>query len=81
MRIDDGIDKDELNEITTPAKSYARYGGLAFQMAAVVALSVWGGRWLDGLVGWKFPLFTIVLLLAALTGAIWSVYRSLKKGD
>jgi hypothetical protein len=80
MKIDDGIDKEELKEITTPAKSYARYGALAFQMAAVIALAVWGGRWLDGLVGWKFPLFTIVLLLAALTGVIWSVYRSLSKG-
>lgn len=78
MKIDDGIDKDELKEITTPAKSYARYGSLAFQMAAVIALAVWGGRWLDGLVGWKFPLFTIVLLLAALAGVIWSLYRSLR---
>ena len=78
MKIDDGIDKDELKEVTTPANNYARYSGLAFQMAAIIGLSVWGGRWLDGLTGWKFPLFTIVLLLGALSGAIWSVYRSLK---
>lgn len=80
MRIDDGIDKDEIEEITTTSKNYARYGALAFQMAAIIGLTVWGGLWLDGLVGWKFPVFTIVLVLAALMGVIWSVYRSLQKG-
>ena len=80
MKVDDGIDKDELEEVTRPAKNYARYGGLAFQMAAVIALSVWGGQWLDGLLGWKFPLFTILLLLTGLTGVIWSIYRSVRKG-
>ncbi len=80
MKIDDGIDKDELEEVTGPAKSYARYGSLAFQMAAVIALAVWGGQWLDGLLGWRFPAFTILFLLAGLVGVIWSVYRSVKKG-
>lgn len=80
MKIDDGIDKDELEEITTPARNYARFGALAFQMAAVIVLFVLAGRWLDGRIGWKFPLFTILLLLVALSGVIWSVYRSLKKG-
>lgn len=80
MKIDDGINKEELEEITAPVRTYARYGALAFQMAAMIALAVLGGRWLDGLIGWKFPVFTIVLLLAVLSGVIWSVYRSLKKG-
>lgn len=80
MKIDDGIDKDELEEITGPAKNYARYGALAFQMAAVIALSVLGGQWLDNTIGWKFPVFTILLMLSGLAGVIWSIYRSVRKG-
>lgn len=79
MKLDDGIDKEELKGLTTPVINYAHFGALAFQMAAIIALAVWGGRWLDRVFGWKFPLFTILLVVVALAGVIWSVYRSLKK--
>jgi hypothetical protein len=79
MKIDDGIDKEELKEVSGPAKSYARFGALGFQMAAVIALAVWGGRWLDKTIGWKFPLFTLVLMLGALAGVVWSVVRETRR--
>ena len=60
MKLDDGIDKEELEEVTGPAKSYARYGALGIQMVAFLAVGVIGGRWLDGKLAWKFPLFTLL---------------------
>src|SRR5262245_16171128 len=78
MKLDDGIDKDELEEVTRPANAYARYGALGIQMALMVILGILGGRWLDGVIGWKFPLFTLLLMFLGLAGAIWLLLRAVR---
>jgi hypothetical protein len=53
---------------------------MALQMGAVVALGAWGGVKLDELVGLKFPIFTLVLILASVAIAIYiSIKDFIKK--
>jgi len=79
MKLDDGIDKKELEEVTGPAKSYARFGALGIQMVAFLAVGVIGGRWLDGKVPLKFPLFTVLGVLFGLVGAMWFLFKEATK--
>ncbi len=75
MKIDDGIDKDELREITGPAKSYARFGALGVQMMAAIVLFLLGGRWLDGWLGLGTPWFTVLGVFLGITGALWFLFK------
>lgn len=79
MKLDDGIDKEELEEVTGPAKSYARFGALGIQMVAFLAAGVLGGRWLDGKVDVGFPLFTLIGVLFGLVGALWFLFKEATK--
>lgn len=63
----------------SPSNSYLRYSGLAFQMMAAIALAAWGGTKLDQWLGWKFPVWTVGLLLAAVVGSLIGLVRSLPK--
>ena len=79
MKLDDGIDKEELEEVTGPAKSYARYGALGIQMEAFLAVGVIGGRWLDGKLAWKFPLFTLLGVAFGLVGSLWFLFKEAQR--
>jgi len=48
-------------------------------MMAVIALAAWGGIRLDRWLGWKFPVWTVGLLLAAVVGSLIGLVRSLPK--
>ena len=79
MKFDDGIDKDELESVNGPAKSYGRYGALGIQMVAFLAAGVLGGRWLDSKVVLKFPLFTLLGVFFGLAGALWFLFKEATK--
>lgn len=51
-------------------KAYLRLSGIGLTMMAIILLFTFAGRWVDGLVGWRFPVFTLVLALAGIAGAI-----------
>ena len=75
MKIDDGIDKEELESVNGPAKNYGKYGVLGIQMVAFLAVGVLGGRWLDSKVVLKFPVFTLLGVLFGLVGALWFLFK------
>lgn len=52
-------------------QNFARYSGLAFQMIGVILVTTWGGIKLDKLTGWETPVFTIILSLLGVFGAIY----------
>ena len=52
-------------------QNFARYSGLAFQMIGIILATTWGGVKLDTLTGWDTPVFTIVLSLLGVFGAIY----------
>ena len=60
---------------------YARYSGLAFQMIAIILIGVFGGIKLDELVKWEFPVFTLVLTLLAVVGAMYYAVKDLIRTD
>lgn len=67
------------NKDTNQRNAYLRYTGLAFQILAAIFLGIWGGYKLDWWLGLKYPIFTIVLSLAALLGAMFYLIKSLPK--
>jgi len=57
--------------------AYARYSSIAFQMLVIMLAGVFGGRELDKLVDWDFPIFTLVLTIMAVFLAIYTVIKDL----
>ena len=60
-------------------RDFARYSGLAFQMLGIILVTVWGGVKLDKLIGWKTPVFTIVLSLLGVFAAIYTAVKDFIK--
>lgn len=61
--------KDE--ERNSGLHNYVKYSGLAFQMIAIILVTVWGGNKLDKLFLLETPVFTIVLSLFGVAAAIY----------
>lgn len=57
-------------------RGYARYSGLAFQMAIIILLAVFGGLKLDEHWNTK-PVFTIVGALLGIAVALYTVIKDL----
>ncbi len=64
---------------TNKQNPYLKYTGMAFQMVAIIGLSVWGGMRLDAWLGMKFPVFLVVLSVLGFVGAILAVIKSLPR--
>lgn len=62
-----------------PNAAYSNYLTTSFKMAIAIGLGVFGGLKLDGLIGWKFPLFTILLSLAGVALSIYILVRDTSK--
>lgn len=58
------------NSKKRPLGPYATYSSIGIQMVIIILAGAFGGRELDTLTGWKFPVFTIVLTLLALVLAM-----------
>jgi hypothetical protein len=52
---------------------------MGIKMAVVLFGGIYGGFRLDKLMGWKFPVFTLILSLVSLTLAIYVMIRDLQK--
>lgn len=68
------------NRKKPPLSDYGKYSSLALQMAATIALGVWGGKKLDD---WlhvaQFPVFTVILSLLSVAGAMWFAVKDFFK--
>jgi len=58
---------------------FAKYSGMAFQMAAIIAVTTWGGVKLDKLAGFETPVFTIILSLLGVFAAIYTAVKDFIK--
>lgn len=57
-----------------------KYSAMTFQMAAIIAIGVWGGIKLDEYFGLeKFPVFTLSLSLLSTAGSVYFVIKDLLK--
>jgi len=59
--------------------AYLKYTGIAFQLAAIILLGIFGGQKLDELCGFEVPIITILLLLLLFTGFMYRLYLDLTK--
>ncbi len=53
--------------------------GIAFEMGAIIYLSVQGGKWLDDHYNTEKRIFTVIATLLGVAISIWVVLRQLKK--
>ena len=65
----------------SPLKFYAKYSTLAFQMIAIIVGGAFGGKALDSWLELGFPVFTLVLTLLSVAGAVFYGMRELFKGS
>lgn len=72
--------KPKLDEARKGYQHYLRYSGLGLQMAGAVLVSVLLGRWLDRVIGWPFPLLTIVGALGGVAGAMVFLFKETGRG-
>ena len=56
---------------------FLKYGNMAFQMAGIIGLSVYGGQKLDKYFDNKTPVYTIVFSLLGIFVAMYLVLRDL----
>lgn len=54
--------------------SYLKYSGLAFQLAAVIVLGVFLGRYFEALLQWERPFIQVLLILIFFIGFIYKLY-------
>ena len=60
------------------SSNVAIYLSLGIEMAVAVLLSVWVGIALDSCVGWKVPIFTLLMAFIGMFAAIWILLKILK---
>ncbi len=58
---------------------FGKYSGMGLQMAAIMAAGVLSGHWLDGVLAFKFPIFTLILALAGVFLALWYFIKDFLK--
>jgi len=56
----------------------SRYAALGFEFAGIVVAGVLAGYWIDGRLG-TAPLFTLLLTLGGMVGALYRLLWGLKK--
>lgn len=71
--------KKNKNKLSGSLSAYAKYSSLAFQMMFIILAGVFGGIHLDKWLGWKFPVFTVVLSILAVFLAIYYAIKDFLK--
>ncbi len=61
----------------TPLSDYARYSSIGLQMAAIITVLAFGGKYLDGFHWVKFPLFTVIGILLGIFAAMYYIVKQL----
>ena len=59
--------------------NYAKYSGIAFQMAAVIFLGTWGGYKLDAVFKFENHILTLILSLLSVIMAIYVAIKDFLK--
>lgn len=71
--------KNNFKETKKNFNSYAKYSSIAIQMGVIIALGVFGGVYLDELMHFRFPVFTVILSLVSVGAAIYIAIKDLLK--
>lgn len=56
-------------------EGYLRYTGLGFTMVGVVVGFTFLGHWLDGVIGWEWPMLTVLMALFGVVAAMIHLFK------
>jgi hypothetical protein len=68
--------KETPSKPTQQVAAYLRFVGLGLTMMGIILAFTFAGMWLDGLLQWAFPLFTVLLSLFGIVGAMLHLFRT-----
>jgi len=71
--------KKNKDDFKNSLKNYAKYSGIAFQMAAVIFLGTWGGYKLDTFFKFESHILTLILSLLSVILAIYVAVKDFIK--
>lgn len=57
--------------------SFLKYSSMGIQMMLTIIIFVVAGRYLDKFIGWKVPVFTLILSLTGVAGSMYYFIRKL----
>lgn len=60
------------------SNKYLKFTGIAFQLAALLFLAIWGGSKLDEKMGNETQYMTVLFVIIAFTGFMYNLFRELK---
>ncbi len=69
------MEEHPFSKIPKKLNNYIRYSGMAFQMLAVILAGTLGGRRLDRMLEFEFPVFTVSLSFISVLIAIYLVLK------
>lgn len=72
-------DKLSLQQTKKQLNSYARYSSIAVQMAVIITLGVFGGKYLDEWLQLKFPVFILIFSVLSVALAVYLAIKDLIK--
>ncbi|MDF1694311.1 MAG: AtpZ/AtpI family protein [Saprospiraceae bacterium] len=68
----------EPGDVKKKSASYMKYAGLAFQMAIIFFIGIYGGKKLDAYFGHETPGITIFLIFFLFIGYMYKLFHELK---
>jgi hypothetical protein len=71
--------KRNKDDLKNAAKNYAKYSGMAFQMAAIIFLGTFGGYKLDAYFGFESHILTLILSMVSVCIAIYFAVKDFIK--
>jgi F0F1-type ATP synthase assembly protein I len=69
------MNKEKSHNPKKQLDQFVKYSSLAFEMAAIMGIGVFAGHQIDQWLALKFPIFTLILMILAVVGAIYHVIR------
>lgn len=76
--MEEGSKNKEFKKDKQFMSSYAQYGGMAFQMIAIIGIFAFAGYKIDHSRSAKTPIFTAVLSLLGVCISLYIIIRSIK---
>ena len=69
------MDPEKYQKPKKKLDDFIRYSNLAFEMLAIMGIGTWSGILIDDWLEMGFPVFTLVLMILSVLGAIYHVIR------
>ena len=69
------MDPDKYQKPKKRLDDFIRYSNMAFEMVAIMGIGTWSGVLIDDWLELGFPVFTLVLMILSVVGAIYHAIR------